>query len=132
MAPAQAIPSDRLATLLAEGTGYPNCLLVDVRDDSDRVAGGSIAGSARVPHQVFLRHIGEWANEARKHATVVLYCQYGQSRSVRCAEELGALLAQGSRDPREPQGETVSTEVYYLEGGFSTFMTQHPEFVEYA
>lgn len=131
----EALSGDELASMLSLER---ELLLIDVRELGEGSPSGSIAGAIKVPHRVFLRHLGTWAKEAWSHRTVVVYCQYGQSRSVRCSTELASALEGEKGLDRGVSNEQdmldrkkTDARVFYLEGGFSTFMLKHPEFVEY-
>lgn len=90
-------------------------MLIDVRD-SDFGEGGYIKNAVNI--QSFLFNIAV-VNDILKQAQddgvsfIVFYCQFGQQRSVKCANTVNQVLSKMSPTPL--------IQIAYIEGGFNLF-----------
>ena len=94
-------------------------MIIDVRD-IDYGEGGVIQSSINVNPMFFNEAI---VNDLLKKAEeqgdsfIVLYCQYGQQRSVKCAKTMNNVLCNKDSPPL--------IQICYLEGGFKAFLSAY-------
>lgn len=90
-------------------------MIIDVRD-IDYGSGGIIKSSIHV-NQMFFNEavINDLIKQAEEQddSFIVLYCQYGQQRSVKCAKTVNDVLCKKDSIPL--------IQICYLEGGFNAF-----------
>lgn len=92
-------------------------MIIDVRD-VDYGEGGIIKSSINVNSMFFneaiIKDLIKQAEE-KDVSFMVLYCQYGQQRSVKCAKTVNDVLCKMDSIPL--------IQICYLEGGFKAFLS---------
>lgn len=92
-------------------------MIIDVRD-ADYGEGGIIKSATNINSMFFnAAIINDLLKKAKEQdiSFIVLYCQYGQQRSVKCAKTMNNVLNDMESPPL--------LQICYLEGGFNAFLS---------